>query len=263
MCTAGAKRPPPIIHQLRSLLATEGFRGFFKGNAANCLKVAPTKGIQFVAFESFKRLFHRARQNAHPDSDPSTPLSPGERFLAGGLAGIVAATVCYPLDTAKTLLTTHPEKFAGVFSTMASVSRTHGLKGLYRGLSPTVIAMMPYAGLDFAIYEQMKMWYAKKKGREADLLSMLFIGAFAGAVAQTACHPLDVLRKRLQLQGLGGRPIQYRSMFDAARSIIKDEGFGSMFRGLQPMYISAIPSAGVSYVVYEVVKRTLGVRSFQ
>lgn len=122
---------------------------------------------------------------------------------------------------------------------------------------------MPYTGLDFAIYEQLKLLYLKRKKKEANLVILLVIGAFAGTVAQTACHPLDVVRKRLQLQGIGGRPVQYKSMVDAAVRIVKTEGLGALYRGLQPMYVSAIPSAGVSYVVYESVKKVLGVRSFQ
>lgn len=261
MCTTGSS-PLPILQQLRNLLATEGMRGFFKGNAANCLKVAPTKGIQFLTFEAFKRLIVRVRRRK-THSDGSAPLAAIERFIAGGMAGIVAATICYPLDTAKTLLTAHSERFHGVLGTITSVARTQGLGGLYRGLGPTLFAMMPYAGLDFAIYEQLKLFYLRRNKKEANLFILLFIGAFAGAVAQTVCHPLDVLRKRLQLQGISGRPIQYKSMVDAANCIIRTEGIGSLFRGLQPMYISAIPSAGVSYVVYETVKKMLGVRSFQ
>lgn len=259
MCSTGAT--PPLLLQLRNLFQTEGLRGFFKGNAANCLKVAPTKGMQFLVFEALKRAMFRLRDKTDPKQ--KKPLAAWERFIAGGLAGITAATICYPLDTAKTLLTAHPERYAGVLSTMLSVIRIQGPKGLYRGLSPTLVAMMPYAGLDFAIYEQLKLFYLRRNKKEANLLILLFIGAFAGAVAQTACHPLDVVRKRLQLQGIGGRPFQYKSMFDATRNILKKEGPGALYRGLQPMYISAIPSAGVSYVVYEVVKNYLGVRSFQ
>lgn len=261
MCTSTAT--PPLLLQLRQLLQNEGMRGFFKGNAANCLKVAPTKGIQFLVFEALKRFMFRTRQRYNPSSNPNKPLSLVERFFAGGLAGITAATLCYPLDTAKTLLTAHPEKFSGVFRTIAVVARQQGPRALYRGLSPTIVAMMPYAGLDFAIYEHLKLMYWRRNNKEANLLALLFIGAFAGTVAQTACHPLDVLRKRLQLQGIAGRPVQFTSMLHAATRIVTIEGPTALYRGLQPMYISAIPSAGVSYVVYEALKKMLGVRSFQ
>lgn len=262
MVSTGATRP--LMVELRHLFASEGMRGFFKGNAANCLKVAPTKGIQFVAFEALKRFVYRARTSSNPNNpNAKKPLSAFERFLAGGFAGMVAAVMCYPLDVAKTLLTAHPERYSGVFRTMLTISREQGPKALYRGLNPTLIAMIPYSGLDLAIYEQLKMMYLKRNKREANLVMLLIIGAIAGTVAQTACHPLDVLRKRLQLQGTAGRAVQYKGMLDAAVKIVKKEGPGALYKGLQPMYVSAIPSAGVSYVVYEQVKKLLGVRSFQ
>lgn len=260
MCTGQASRP--LIAELRHLFAMEGMRGFYKGNAANCLKVAPTKGIQFVAFEALKRAIFRFRSRSE-DPESQKPLVAAERFLAGGLAGMLAATLCYPLDTAKTLLTAYPDKYRGVWQTMTSITNMQGVRSLYRGLSPTLVAMMPYAGLDFAIYEQLKLVYLRRKKKEANLLILLCIGAFAGAVAQTACHPLDVIRKRLQLQGIGGRPVLYKNMIDATKGIIQKEGIGALYRGLQPMYVSAIPSAGVSYFVYELVKKFLGVKSFQ
>lgn len=256
MCSTGASRP--LLVELRRLFAAEGFRGFFKGNAANCLKVAPTKGIQFLTFEALKRAIAGRRSAANSD----IPLSPWERLAAGGLAGMAAASMCYPLEVAKTLLTAHPEQYSGVFRTLFGLVRQQGPKALYRGLSPTLVAMFPYVGLELMIYEQLKLVYLGKKQKEANLVAMLFIGAFAGAIAQTVCHPLDVVRKRLQLQGIGGRPVQYRSMVDAALGIVRTEGPNALYRGLQPVYVSVLPSAGVSYVVYETAKTALGARSF-
>lgn len=256
MCSTHAARP--LLVELRSLFASEGIRGFFKGNFANCLKVAPTKGIQFLAFEAIKRFLHRARA---VQSD--APLSPFERLAAGGLAGIAAASTCYPLEVAKTLLTAHPERYSGIGRTIASVFRQSGARGLYRGLGPTVVAMFPYVGLEFMIYETLKLSHERRSGSDSPLVVLLVIGALAGAAAQTVCHPLDVVRKRLQLQGIGGRPVQYASMLDAARGIVGKEGVTALYRGLQPMYVSVLPSAGVSYVVYERAKNMLGVRSVQ
>lgn len=258
MCSTEASRP--LLTELRALFAAEGFRGFFKGNAANCLKVAPTKGIQFLSFEAFKRAIFRMRQRRDPEKSPLTAL---ERLAAGGAAGMAAASFCYPLEVAKTLLTAHPERYHGVFGTLATIVRTQGPRGLYRGLMPTLVAMFPYVGLEFMVYEQLKLIYARRHGREANLLQMLLIGALAGSIAQTTCHPLDVVRKRLQLQGIGGRPVQYRSMMDAAFTIVRQEGPNALYRGLQPMYVSVLPSAGVSYAVYETTKNLLGVTSFR
>ena len=53
MATVGTVEGP--LDALSRLWASEGVVGLYKGNGANCLKVAPTKGIQFVSFEFFKR----------------------------------------------------------------------------------------------------------------------------------------------------------------------------------------------------------------
>lgn len=250
-----------IIGELKKLLLEEGVRGLFKGNAANCMKVAPTRGIQFLAFEGFKRWIFASRDpKSHQFSSPLTSL---ERLMAGGCAGVASALVCYPLEVAKTLLTAHPEKYSGVFSTIAKVAKQNGPQGLYRGLGPTLVAMFPYVGLEFMIYEQLKLLYTQRTKKEPSILVLLTIGAFAGMISQTVCHPLDVVRKRLQLQGIGGRPIQYRSMMDATLGIVRNEGPRSLFRGLHPTYMSVLPSQGVSYVVYEGLKQKFGVTSFK
>jgi len=278
MCVVGrGPMTKGLLAQLAEILRKEGIRGFFKGNGANCLKVAPTKGIQFLTFEAFKRLIYRARVRrrrrrgmSEEEATQNTPLSPWERLAAGGLAGMTAALFCYPLEVAKTLLTAHPETYRGVFPTMLRLSREKGFPSLYRGLNPTLLAMFPYVGLEFMIYEQMKLTYLRRinhdsesERHEASVLALLLIGATAGSIAQTVCHPLDVIRKRLQLQGIGGRPVLYRSMIDTAQGIYHHEGWSALYRGLQPTYMSVLPSAGVSYVVYEAIKNLLRVKSFR
>lgn len=287
---ASASSSPSTLAQLRTLFAKEGLRGFFKGNGANCLKVAPTKGIQFLVFEFLKRRILAARTApasvaaagdggaggvAPPPPPPPAPITALERLFAGGTAGMAAASLCYPLEVAKTLLTAHPESYSSVGGTIASVVRTQGPRALFRGLSPTLVAMFPYVGLEFMVYEQLKLAYTarfidSKNPDEAagarqqavvSVAAMLVMGAVAGTIAQTVCHPLDVVRKRLQLQGIGGRPVVYRSMVGASMGIVRGEGIGGLYKGLRPCYWSVLPSAGVSYLVYERAKAMMGLTS--
>jgi len=295
-----AAASPSTLSQLQTLFAKEGVRGFFKGNGANCLKVAPTKGIQFLVFEFLKRRILAARtapaaapvaataggtgavrpplSPPPPPPPPPSPITALERLLAGGAAGMVAASLCYPLEVAKTLLTAHPESYSSVGGTIVAVVRSKGPRALYRGLSPTLVAMFPYVGLEFMVYEQLKLAYTARfvaqqaaAGRPVDggrpqaevvsVAAMLLMGAVAGTIAQTVCHPLDVVRKRLQLQGIGGRPEVYRSMVGAGVGIVRGEGLGGLYKGLRPCYWSVLPSAAVSYLVYERAKAVMGLTS--
>jgi hypothetical protein len=200
MATVGTVEGP--WEMLTRLWVIEGLAGFYKGNGANCLKVAPTKGIQFVCFEFFKRqvLTYKFWQNM-----PEV-IEPIERLVAGGLAGMVGAACVYPLETAKSLLTIERQLYGGgIFNSLKIVVKEHGFIALYRGLVPTLIAMFPYVGVEFCTYESLRSIVSPRLGDGAILTMCL--GAFAGTVAQASCHPLDVVRKRLQLQGIGGRPM--------------------------------------------------------
>ena len=67
--------------------------------------------------------------------------------------------------------------------------------------------------------------------RSLNTLETLAIGAVSGLSAQSSCHPLDVIRKRLQLQGLGDRPVLYKNVFQAATGIFRDQGFKGLYKG--------------------------------
>lgn len=82
MAAVGAVEGP--IDVLTQLWALEGAIGFYKGNGANCLKVAPTKGIQFVSFEFLKRQILLLKRWFNV----LEVLEPIERLIAGGFARI-------------------------------------------------------------------------------------------------------------------------------------------------------------------------------
>ena len=57
-----------------------------------------------------------------------------------------------------------------------------------------------------------------------------------GSISQTLTYPFDVLRRKMQVVGLGAGALgyQYNGALDAARVIIKTEGVRGMYRGLWP-----------------------------
>jgi len=173
---------------------------------------------------------------------------------------MVAAAFVYPLETAKSLLTVESGRYGGgIIDSLRSLVEEHGFGALYRGLLPTLIAMFPYVGVEFCTYETCRSVFATSHGLST--LQTMCLGGFAGMVAQTSCHPLDVVRKRLQLQGIGGRPLIFQNMSDGLWSIAKTEGQNGLYKGLKPACLATLPSTGCSYVVYEATKKVLGVGS--
>ena len=268
-----------ILAELSGLFQSEGIKGFFKGNGANCLKVAPTRGVQFFAFESFKlRLVAWKRTRLGLSEDADVELTPLERLVAGGFAGMIASSLVYPIEVVKTMLTMYPGKYNGIAGAFQGVLAEVGPKGLYAGLAPTLIAMFPYVGVEFMIYETSKIAIEKFLQTKADddartkglkqaatttlpIIISLGLGAMAGAAAQSSAHPLDVVRKRLQVQGINGNPVLYKNTFDAIGGIASKEGMGALYKGLGPACVATIPGTGIAYITYEFMKTLLGLSS--
>lgn len=262
-----------MMGELTELFTNEGVKGFFKGNGANCLKVAPTRGVQFFAFESFKKhlvKWKKARMGLDQDSDMT--LTPVERLIAGGFAGMIASSMVYPIEVVKTMLTMYPGKYAGINAAFRGVIQEVGPKGLYAGLAPTLVAMFPYVGVEFMIYETSKIAIETlfRKNEEGNndaaefalpIIVSLGLGALAGAAAQMSAHPLDVVRKRLQVQGINGNPVLYKTTFDCFAGVAKKEGMGALYKGLGPACVATIPGTGIAYITYEFMKRFLQISS--
>ena len=174
---------------------------------------------------------------------------------------MIAAACVYPLETVKSLLTVERGRYGvGIWDSLKALVNEQGFSALYRGLVPTLIAMFPYVGVEFCTYETCRSLISSG-GRGMTTLETMSLGALAGMVAQTSCHPLDVVRKRLQLQGIGGRPTTFGNMFEGLAGIAKAEGPQGLYKGLKPACLATLPSTGSSYVVYEAVKTLFGVGS--
>ena len=204
--------------------------------------------------------------------DADIVLNPIERLIAGGFAGMIASSIVYPIEVVKTMLTMYPGKYPGIMSAFRGVLAEVGPKGLYAGLGPTLVAMFPYVGVAFMLYESSKIAIEAflngnnpEGGKEAPIalpiIISLALGALAGACAQTGAHPLDVVRKRLQIQGINGNPVLYKNTLDCFATVAKKEGSGALYKGLGPACFATIPGTGIAYITYEFMKKALSLSS--
>jgi solute carrier family 25 phosphate transporter 23/24/25/41 len=252
-----------MTDELSKTWKKEGIQGMFKGNGANCLKVAPSRGTQFLVYEFVKRRMLLASLGVAA----SGSLHAGSRLFAGGVAGMVAAAIVYPLEVVKTMLTLYPERCTSIPSALKMVYDSSGFTGLYRGLGPTLVAMFPYVGVEFMVYETLKHRWETFIG-PVGTFALLLLGAAGGAAAQASAHPLDVIRRRMQMQSMVGvkkdddkKDVQYKNMFNGLYQVGKKEGVHVLFKGLGPACFEKIPSTAIGYFIYEFLKVTLKVSS--
>ena len=164
-----------------------------------------------------------------------------------------------------------------------SILREEGVFGLYRGIGPTLAGILPYAGLKFYVYQSLKQYYWAQK-TQASAVSpgngvnpsqrlpvpvMLAFGAGAGLVAQTLTYPLDVVRRRMQVQGVKLPPGQQnlrqhmqnqtvlRSTWHGLVTILQTHGAKALFAGLSINYMKVVPSTAIGFTLYDSLKSYL------
>lgn len=184
---------------------------------------------------------------------------------AGAAAGIIAATFVCPLDVIKTRLQVHglPKLTNGtvrgslIVGSLEQIFQKEGLRGMYRGLSPTVLALLPNWAVYFTMYEQLKSFLCSEdKNRHLSVGANVIAAAAAGAATTIATNPLWVVKTRLQTQGMRAGVVPYRSTLSALSRIAHEEGIRGLYSGLVPA-LAGISHVAIQFPTYEKIKMYL------
>ncbi|RHZ63073.1 coenzyme A transporter [Aspergillus thermomutatus] len=300
-----------LVSAVREIHRHEGARGLFKGHSATLLRIFPYAAIKFLAYEQIRAVII-------PSRDKETPF---RRLISGSLAGVTSVFFTYPLELIRVRLAFETKKsarssLAGTFrqiyneraspppapseltatkGTAGSVTATaenassvankvvprYGLANFYRGFTPTLLGMLPYAGISFLTHDTVGDWLRSpllaryttipgsdqsshsqsRKGSHRPQLTAaaeLFSGAIAGLVSQTCSYPLEVIRRRMQVGGAVGDGHRL-SIAETAGKIFLEKGFRGFWVGLTIGYIKVVPMSATSFFVYERLKWSLGI----
>ncbi|KAL1924665.1 uncharacterized protein VTP21DRAFT_4319 [Calcarisporiella thermophila] len=181
--------------------------------------------------------------------------------IAGAGAGCVSSIVTCPLDVAKTRLQNQGVpipgilQYKGTVGTLARIWREEGIRGLYRGLGPTVFGYLPTWAIYFSAYDFSKTRIAQYLGRGGgggDWVVHILGAMIAGATSTTLTSPLWVIRTRLMTQS-DYTSYRYRSTLHAFMSIFRDEGIRGFYKGLGPSLIG-VSHVAVQFPLYEQLK---------
>lgn len=249
--TQGLKAGKPnyigITPLLFRMYRDEGMHGYFKGNGTNCLKIIPSSGIRFMAFENYKKMLLK---------DGQTNLTPTNKIISGSSAGLTALTFTYPLDLIRTRLTLQKnnEHYSGIYDAGKKIITRDGLRGWYRGFGTAVVSTVPFSAINFASYETLKE-LGDKYIQDQPTYFAAGYGAAAGAISMTSLYPLDLIKRRMMVQGYAGNSLKYYNTVDAFQKIVKKEGFTALYRGLTASYFKVIPTVSLTWLTYEMCKK--------
>lgn len=251
----------------------EGYRGLFRGNGVNCVRIVPYTAIQYTVYEDLKDMV----------TGGVRPLATGEKLACGMAGGLASVLGTYPMDLVKTrlsVLTARSLKGVGgagaAPGTAAAVDLSMwgnlrsiylhegGLRGLYRGFVPTSLGVAPYVALNFALFERMKeavaqTWPATHKSQSpaAETAVVLLVGALSGGIAQSLVYPFDILRRRFQVATMndGSLGFRYTGTWDALTHIVRREGVRGLYKGWAANMFKIMPSMAVQWASYDLIRR--------
>ena len=235
------------VETFKNILRNEGITAFWKGNIPAELLYISYGAVQFSAYRQCTHLLH-----------PLHLSNKAEAFVAGAVAGATATTLTYPLDLLRTRFAAQgPQKvYKSLRSGIRDIARQEGAKGFSQGLAAAVTQVVPYMGLFFGTYETLRPRLAG--------LSLPFgsgdatAGILAGLCAKTGVFPLDLIRKRLQVQGptraqyLGGKiPVYGKGVYRTGKAIVAKEGWKGLYRGLGVGLVKSAPASAITMWTYE------------
>ncbi|EED12855.1 mitochondrial carrier protein (Leu5), putative [Talaromyces stipitatus ATCC 10500] len=293
---------------MRDIHKYEGSRGLFKGHSATLLRIFPYAAIKFLAYEQIRAVII-------PSREKETPF---RRLISGSLAGVTSVFFTYPLEVVRVRMAFETKRNARssytaickqiyheqassrpvaasagpnqsatmataqtVSTSINAVTPRSGLANFYRGFAPTILGMIPYAGISFLTHDTVgdilrlpglaqyttipdsdaPRKSGKRQGKRRLQLTAsaeLFSGAAAGLVSQTSAYPLEVIRRRMQVGGATGDGHRL-SIAETARKIFLERGFRGFWVGLTIGYLKIIPMSATSFFVYERMKWYLGI----
>ncbi|KAI0041982.1 mitochondrial NAD transporter [Auriscalpium vulgare] len=203
-------------------------------------------------------------------------------MIAGAGGGLVASIATCPLDVIKTKLQAQraargQSDYLGVSATVRNIIKHDGLRGLYRGLGPTILGYLPTWAIYFAVYDGIKTRFGEPplgvdkriypapsaKGYQPLMREhpwgLHILSAMAAGATSTICtNPLWVIKTRFMTQAR--TEVRYRHTLDAALTIYRLEGIRAFYRGILPSLLG-ITHVAVQFPLYEQLKLMAELRS--
>lgn len=149
-------------------------------------------------------------------------------------------------------------KYGGPMDVAKHVLRSEGgVRGLFKGMVPTLAREVPGNAAMFGVYEGIKQYFAG--GPDTSGLgrgSLIVAGGLAGATFWASVYPTDVVKSVIQVDNF--KNPKYSGSIDAFKKILASEGVKGLYKGFGPAMARSIPANAACFLAYEITRSSLG-----
>nr|GMC59874.1 folate transporter 1, chloroplastic isoform X2 [Ipomoea batatas] len=184
-----------------------------------------------------------------------------ENATAGAVAGLATATFTHPLDVVRTRFQVHDGRtsilpaYKNTPQALYTITRLEGIRGLYAGFYPAVLGSTISWSLYFYFYSKAKQRYMKDR-KELTPGLHLASAAEAGALVCFCTNPIWLVKTRLQLQSPMHQIRPYSGFHDALITILKEEGWRALYKGLVPG-LFLVTHGAIQFTAYEELRKVV------
>ncbi|KAL9327086.1 hypothetical protein ACSQ67_007731 [Phaseolus vulgaris] len=183
-----------------------------------------------------------------------------ENATAGAAAGFATVAVMHPLDVVRTRFQVNDGRvsnlpgYKNTAHAIFTIARSEGLRGLYAGFLPGVLGSTISWGLYFFFYDQAKQRYARNREGKLSPGLHLASAAEAGGLVSLCTNPVWLVKTRLQLQTPLHQTRPYSGIYDAFKTILREEGFSALYKGIVPG-LFLVSHGAIQFTAYEELRK--------
>ncbi|XP_035970219.1 solute carrier family 25 member 48 isoform X1 [Halichoerus grypus] len=257
---------------IRTVYRRESVFGFFKGMSFPLASIAVYNSVVFGVFSNTQRFLseHHARE-----SEASRSRTLSDLLLASMVAGVVSVSLGTPVDLIKIRLQMQTQPFQegnlglkpravalgvqpvyqGPVHCIATIVRTEGLAGMYRGVGAMLLRDVPGYCLYFIPYVFLNDWITPEACAGPSPWAVWLAGGLAGAISWGTATPMDVVKSRLQADGVYLN--KYKGVLDCISQSYRKEGLKVFFRGIMVNTVRGFPMSAAMFLGYELSLQAL------
>jgi len=201
-------------------------------------------------------------EGANPSGNSSAIRRAVIDLVSGSVGGVANVYVGQPLDTIKVKLQTFPHLYKGATQCGLNTFRTEGIRGLYAGTVPSLVANVAENAVLFLAYGAAQNLVSRgvgKQQKELNTLENACAGSLASIASATVLTPIEMIKCRMQAMQetaslKGATSPQRVGPLRLTRSIILNEGPLAPFKGLSAAIVREMVGYFFFFGVYEMVR---------
>lgn len=234
-----------MLDCFRKIIAKEGPGRLYRGITAPILMEAPKRATKFAANDEWGKFY----RNVFGIPKMNQPLS----ILTGATAGATEAFVVVPFELVKIRLQDKAQahKYSGMLDCVQKIIRQEGILTLYQGLESTMWRHILWNAGYFGCIFQVRGMLSKPKDKTSQITNDLISGTIGGTVGTILNTPMDVVKSRIQnAPKIAGGVRKYNWAWPSLALVMKEEGFGALYKGFLPKVLRLGPGGGILLVVF-------------